>query len=257
MARYADWGEGSVVMADVKSTGMSGICRYISHNPKKNLTRKERDEALALGLDITLVFEDSATRSLQGLDAGRADATFASLFAQQIGARPGMTIRTTVDTDTTWDRVRPYVNGWNIGMASNGYDGDIYAGYPVVAGAVSDGQSKRPWQTVAWSHGAVHPAAVLLQDQFNVLISGVNCDANLVLGQVNGWLAPVTHPTPEDDDMPKVIYVPNDTQRGPRLLTGSTVGAVTTAEGKQAYSNVGYPIQPTDAKTYDFFVAQS
>lgn len=259
MSRYTDWGEGAVKMADVKSTGMTGICRYMSRNQKKNLTVKQRNDALALGLDIVLVFEDSATRATEGTDAGRADAFFSVLFAQQIGAPPGMTLRTTVDTDTTWDRVRPYIVAWNETAAAHGYNGDLYAGFPVLAGAYDAGQSARGWQTVAWSKGQVHHSAVLLQDQFHVNISGVDCDSSLVLGDVNGWRAQ-THPTPtpKDDDMEKVLYVAGDSSRGKRLyLGGGKVGAVMSGAAEHAYLAIGVPERPVDAAAYDTLVAQS
>lgn len=266
-SHYADWGFTTtghpLSGAAVRYQGFRGVCRYISRNPDKNLSAPERDDMLAHGLDIVLVWETTETRSQDGARAGTIDGNYAVTLLHSLNAPAGMTVYAATDTDTTWAKVADYHTAFNQVMSDNGFLGDVYAGYMVVLGAHNAGQSSAAWQTSAWSGQMIHPNVALYQNKYGVKIEGTICDSNEVLGPVNGWQAatskpPTTPPNSAGDDDVKLIYVNNDSNRYYRVLKGDgTVGAATTAEGKQAYADSGAVFEPVTAKTYDWFVAQS
>lgn len=228
MARYVDWGYGSVAMLDVKNTpGVKGICRYLSNSPGKNLTAAERDAALDLALDIVLVWETTAGRSTEGSAAGRLDGITAAQQAAVLGYPKGATIYAATDSDTTWAKVKPYQIAFNLAVAQAGYSGDIYGGYLVVAGAVLAGASVAPWQTSAWSYGKIEGAAALLQNDYHVPISSVDCDSSDVLGMVNGWQANIVHPAPAPSPGPAPVPTfPGETPMQIIRATGRTAAII-------------------------------
>lgn len=154
------WG-GFAGAADVKAHGFDGIMRYLSHNPAKDLTAAERDEARAHGLSIGLVFESTARRASEGHDAGRADAVFANARAGALGYPAECTLWYAVDFDAAPSQVQPYFDG--IG-SEPGRTHAPYGGVRVIDGVSFPG---RGWQTVAWSHGRVSARAGLLQSGFH------------------------------------------------------------------------------------------
>lgn len=189
MSKYVDFGYGNVSATAVVSAGASGICRYLSNSPGKNLTVAGRDDALAHGLDIILVWETTATRSNEGVTAGQADGGLAAAEAKSLGAPSGMTIYASTDMDTTWADVSAYHGAFNAEVSAAGYVGDVYAGFNVVRDAHAAGEAPAPWQTSAWSHGNVLSAAALIQNHYSVAIDGVDCDSSDVLHAPNGWRA--------------------------------------------------------------------
>ena len=199
---YVDWGYGTVNMADVKAAGHTGICRYLSNSPAKNLSATERNAALAAGLDIVLVWETTAGRSTEGVAAGTTDGVTAAQQAATLGAPRGMTLYAATDSDTDWPTVAAYQRAFNTAVSRGGYRGDLYGGFRVIAGAVTVGASTGPWQTSAWSGGQIHPAAVLYQNNYHVPISGVDCDSSMVLRSVNGWHANLLKPAPKPAPKP-------------------------------------------------------
>jgi hypothetical protein len=212
--RYADWGYGHIPAVDVYRAGMVGVVRYLSNSPGKNLTPAERDDLLAHGLDILLVWETTTTRSLEGPLAGAADGVLAAQQAQALAYPHGATIFASTDTDTTWDRVAAYHVAFNVAVAHFGYVGDMYAGYAVCRDAHDAGQAPAPWQTAAWSYGQVLPQAWAVQNDFHLPIGGVDCDGSDVQRPANGWRANLPKPSPKPGPKhapkpkPKPVVVP-------------------------------------------------
>ena len=56
------------------AAGYSGVIRYLSFEPLKNLSIGERDRLWAEGLSIGLVWETTAQAPLQGFNRGASDA---------------------------------------------------------------------------------------------------------------------------------------------------------------------------------------
>lgn len=156
----ASWG-GFASASDIKAHGFAGVMRYISHDPKKDLTAAERDDVRANGMSIGLVFESTANRAAQGREAGAQDAAFANTRADALGYPAECTLWYAVDFDADAAAVQPYFDG----IASAG--GRTHAPYgseKVISGVTYPGHG---WQTVAWSHGAISSRAGLLQNGFH------------------------------------------------------------------------------------------
>lgn len=205
MNRYADWGKASVPAVEVFKAGMSGVVRYLSLNPEKNLTPAERDDLLAHGLDIRLVWETTETRSLEGSNAGAVDGVLAAQQAKALAYPAGHVIFASSDTDTTWAAVEAYHRAFKAAVEHYGYQWDVYGGYQVCMGAALSGMSKHPWQTAAWSYGHVIPQAWAIQNNFHLPIAGVDCDGSDILNPSPPWRAapaPAPKPTPKPKPKP-------------------------------------------------------
>lgn len=243
--RYCDWGRGTVDITQLHDNGIVGICRYLSNSPGKNLRVSERDAALALGMDIVLIWESAAARALTGAAAGHLDGLTAAQQAAVIGYPKGATIFAAVDTDTTWRAVEPYLRAFGAAVGAAGYLGDLYGGYYVCHGAVAAGWSTGPWQTSAWSVDfslpasrrvlLVEPAAVLLQDVYDFL---GYLDTSEVRGQVNGWQA---NSKPKPGPPPGPVPTPDKPATGQE-----TIVQIIRAPGRVAAcldsAGIGHPI---------------
>ncbi len=78
----------------IKAAGLSFVCRYL-----KNMRSHEVAALHAAGLSIVCIFESTATRSLEGADAGTADAKTAMGQMRALGAPSSAAIYATVDSD--------------------------------------------------------------------------------------------------------------------------------------------------------------
>lgn len=145
----------------IAACGYRGVIRYLSHTPSKNLSASERDRLLAAGLSISLVWETTANRASQGIDAGRVDAMDAFGQASQLGYPAGCPIFYAVDYDADPDAVLPYFQG--AAQVSTTYPVGVYGGIRVVDELLQHGVCTYGWQTVAWSHGQISQLAHLYQ----------------------------------------------------------------------------------------------
>lgn len=71
--------------AAIKGAGYSGVIRYLSNEPAKNLSISERDRLWAEGLSIGLVWEATAQAPLGGFARGQSDAREANRQADAFG----------------------------------------------------------------------------------------------------------------------------------------------------------------------------
>lgn len=147
--------------------GFRGIHRYVSHDPKKNLTVREAKAYGAAGLWVDLIFEDTAGRATQGEAAGLADVAFAEHYADQLGYPTDALIWYAVDSDVTAAQVEPYMAG--VHSAAKRPVG-IYGGFKVVDAAMA----RHGWQTEAWSNGQVSKHADMLQIIGHVKVPGTD-----------------------------------------------------------------------------------
>jgi hypothetical protein len=152
------WDRPSI--AAIKATGAQWVARYFSPDPTKNLTAAEVTDYHAADLGIVTVWEGSATRALDGHDAGVADAQAADQQRASVGLPADMVIHFAVDTDTDWPSVAPYFDGVRsvLGDPRTG----VYGGLKVIEGAHAAGL-RYLWQTVAWSGGIWLPYATIQQ----------------------------------------------------------------------------------------------
>jgi hypothetical protein len=180
-------------VAQIQATGATGVLRYLSSDPTKNLTAAEVHDYHAAGLAVGTVWETTASRATQGYQAGIDDGNVADGQRQQVGLPADHPIYAAVDTDTDWASCADYFRGFAavIGQQRTG----VYGGFRVVEGAYGDGY-RLLWQTLAWSGGQVSKHACLYQDGRTVL-SG-NADVNQVLAADWGQYP---HPTPAEADV--------------------------------------------------------
>lgn len=84
--------------------------------------------------------------------------------------------------------------------------------------------------------------------------SNHNCPGPIRVAQLRAlWLSPL----PTKDETMRVMQVTGDPNRGPRLVIGIQVYAVTTQAGVRAYADLGVEIRAVNPTTYDFLLAQS
>src|SRR5450631_1676123 len=89
--------------------GCTFVCRYLSNDPSKNLTRGEADSLRSQGQDIVVVWETTTNEVDGGHDAGVAAARKALAQAAAAGAPAGSTIFFAVDYDA---QVGPIISAY-------------------------------------------------------------------------------------------------------------------------------------------------
>jgi autotransporter-associated beta strand protein len=178
-------------MSSLKAAGSTFAVRYVSSTSSKNISASEAQSLLAAGLDIILVFEDSANQMLNGYNQGVTDANIAVNVATAAGAPSNFFCYFAADFDATQaqqTQIDAYLNGASsiLGLSRVG----LYGGYYPVSRALNDGTASKGWQTVAWSGGLVDSRISLYQFYGSVL-SG-SCDADVGFGTNLGQWSPTT-----------------------------------------------------------------
>jgi LysM repeat protein len=158
MTKLCDFSWGRPGANAIKTAGYMGVIRYLSDDTTgKTLSASERDEYLAAGLGIRLVWEDGAQAALSGQARGLADGQKALKQAQALGFPKGLGIYYAVDFDATpaqQTAIDAYGAGFREGLGGY-YDCAEYGGYWIVSRSLANGTTKKSWQTVAWSGGNV------------------------------------------------------------------------------------------------------
>lgn len=168
MSQLVDYSFARPSPAAIKRAGYLGVMRYISSgSSKKNLTISEKNNLLAAGLGIGLVWEDSASKAGQGYGVGRSDGFSANAHANALGYPAKCPIFYAVDYDTSAAKVTPYFQGV---VSAGGRPVGIYGSANVVDGV----NVPYKWQTVAWSHGRVSSHIHLYQRVGGAVISGTD-----------------------------------------------------------------------------------
>lgn len=178
----------------IRQAGYVGAIRYLSPNPKKNITRAEAKALHDAGLWISLVWERSAKRAGEGKGPGVTDARMADAQADALGVPEGVVIFYAVDYDATPAQVKAYMDGVK---ATSKRPVGVYGSARIMDGITADAH----WQTVAWSGGKVSKRANWLQrTTHSHRITGskaTDWDENLLIGgKVPVWRAVKAEPTP-------------------------------------------------------------
>lgn len=176
-----DYAWAHISPAELHRAGVSFVCRYLSDSGK-DLGLQEARVLRGAGIDIIVVWETSATRSLDGEHAGAVDARAALAEATRLGLPAHRPIFFAIDYDElSWENgaVDAYFRGVNsvLGVERTGVYGDAdVADHLVAAGLV-----RWVWQTYAWSAGRVSRHANLLQFSNDHTIAGVGVDFDRAL----------------------------------------------------------------------------
>jgi autotransporter-associated beta strand protein len=178
-------------MSSLQAAGSTFAVRYVSSTSSKNISASEAQSLLAAGLDVILVFEDSASQMLNGYNQGVTDAQKAVSVATAAGAPSNFFCYFAADFDATQAQqtnIDAYLNGASsvMGLSRVG----LYGGYYPVSRALTNGTASKGWQTVAWSGGLVDSRISLYQFYGSVL-SG-SCDADVGFGSNLGQWSPAT-----------------------------------------------------------------
>jgi hypothetical protein len=175
--RGIDYSYGRPRPSAIDAAGYTFVCRYVSHNPSKNLTRSEADALRAAGLDIVCNWENSPSEALEGRALGAANATEAHRQAVACGMPASRPIYFSVDFDASSGQqsaINAYFDGIAsvLGRARTG----AYGGYGVIDRLFDAGKITWGWQTYAWSGGSWDSRAQLRQVQNNLTLDGAAID---------------------------------------------------------------------------------
>ncbi len=183
MTEVIDYAWTHFTASQIEAMGFVGAQRYLSHDNSKDLSPQERDDLLAHGLSIGLVYESVANRAAQGFAAGHDDAVFANSQADALGYPGSCTLWFAVDFDAQPSQVQPYFDGI---AAAQLRPSAPYGSFSVVEGVHYP--APYAWQTAAWSGGRISSRAGLLQNGFHNTY-----DSNRVLvADFGQWKATVT-----------------------------------------------------------------
>ncbi len=160
--------------AALHQDGYRFAARYLSYDTAgKNLSAGEAQGLWASGVDIVVVWEQTADAALAGYNQGRSDAAAANAQAAGDGIPGGRPIYFAVDFDATPGQ-QPAIDAYFDGAASVlGRDRvGAYGGFYVVKRLFDAGKIAWGWQTYAWSGGQWDGRAQLRQVQNGVSVGG-------------------------------------------------------------------------------------
>lgn len=184
--------------AALKLAGYTGIMRYLSFDPGKNLSHDELTDYLNNGLDVGVVWETTATRGLGGATAGAADGAEALRQANDIGYTGKIYAAFDFDAnDAQKPTLGEYIDAFSSAVGARGRA--AYGGYWVIKWLFDNGHIDYGWQTLAWSGGNIDPRAQLYQNGANTFGGQVDTDEvrNADFGQMGhgSTAVPTTAPS--------------------------------------------------------------
>lgn len=169
---------GAEMIAD---DGFVGAERYLGDDGRC-IQPWERDELLAAGVGIGLIWELAADRTLDGYNAGYSDAQSANGYADRLGAPFEVPIRYATDFHASQSQIDGPILEYHRGVLdAGGRPPGIYGGAPVIDMGYHRLGIRYGWQAAAasWSNYELSPNAVLLQEVAQIY--GGACDVNTVL----------------------------------------------------------------------------
>jgi hypothetical protein len=176
----------------ILAAGYSGVMRYLSNDPSKNLSKTEARALLAAGLSIGLVWETTAKRASEGFAAGNADAAAAEAQARALGYPISCPIFYAVDYDALPAASWGYFSGVR---ARAKYPIGVYGSFRVVEASPAPWK----WQAAAWSSGKVSKLTHLYQRVEKTVKHPIaNTDENVICKPFPMW----TTTSKETEDMP-------------------------------------------------------
>jgi hypothetical protein len=172
-----DWAWGTIGPGALRAHHATFACRYLSYDSAKNLKPSESRILGRAGIGRVVVWETTASRALDGLQAGESDAREAERQARACGKPPGAPIFFAVDFDTTGNgqAIHAYFAGVN--RILPGRVG-AYGGHETIRTLFDAGLISYGWQTYAWSYGQWDPRAHLQQYSNGHPVAGVDTDYN-------------------------------------------------------------------------------
>jgi hypothetical protein len=264
MTTTVDYSYTYVGADQIAGDGHLGTERYLGTDGRC-ITVWERDELLAEGLGIGLIWESAADRSLDGYWAGVDDAGEANYQADRLGAPGWVPIRYATDFhashDQIWGPIREYHRGI---VDAGGRPPGVYGGAPVIDMAWSEFGMRFGWQAAAasWSNYQLSPNAVLLQEVEQIWGGAADVNTVLVPDDRIDWLwgySPGDDMTEEDfariqkmidDSFAREVY---RHVTGGRIvnLDGRLCEPVIRGDGSRALRYIGSPEEIKALKAID------
>src|SRR5438874_1447900 len=136
----------------VKQQGFSFVCRYLSYDPRKTITKAEYDGYISAGLGVVLVWENGA-QDMCYPQLARQHALDSAAQARTLGAPWPCPIYYACDFDATSIQQNAINQYLDIIAQAHGQRQGIYGGFYVVQRAMDGGHATYGWQTYAWSGG--------------------------------------------------------------------------------------------------------
>lgn len=189
MGKFADWAYGRPGSTALLAMGFTGVIRYLSYTPAKNIDRTEYLDYVRAGLKVHVVWENGANDAAEGYSVGVTNAAAAlALVRELVGTTGFVPIYFAVDFDAVhenkMDQVLAYFKGV-VSIIPSEYVG-IYGSANVVAIIGSNLNLRYGWQTVAWSNGKVAPGIALFQSGQQQTVNGIAVDLNRVYSDTTG-----------------------------------------------------------------------
>lgn len=214
MAQYVlDYVSPPTSPTAMRGAGVAGVVRYLSGGRSKDITAAEKVALDDAHLDIALVWETTGDMTSRGAAGGAADGVAAVAEARRCGfTDDSQPIFYAVDhdvvTNTEMDTIAAYLNA----AERVGRPSEVYGEFDVVEAMFARGESPKPWQAVAWSHGKRSSHAVLFQrlDHAGLAVPG-NYDVNDILAaDWNQTHRPAAPPASHPKEPTDVFNVIND-----------------------------------------------
>lgn len=214
----------------LRAAGYSFICRYVSPQSWKRLTRSEIANYTANDFDLILNFESAAGNAKGGYSQGVADAHSFLSVAKSLGLNTnGITGYFSVDYDVSPSGM-PTVINYLRGVASvlGVQHTGVYGSYYVVKAAKAAGVAKWLWETYAWSHGNSLTGRHIRQYSNGHSVLGVDSDYDYAYYDNIGQYGSVV-PTPTPEPTPTPIASEDDDMTFQTLAVGDNVTPTVTA----------------------------
>lgn len=175
-----DFGYGKISGKLIKESEYDFVCRYLSHNTAKNITKEELQDFKNNNLKVVLIWETTENRTLDGYQAGIDDAHSVLNQLIQLGFQWKEPIYFAVDSDMNLKQleiIKDYFKGITSVILSS-YVG-VYGSYLTVKTLLDSELVFYAWQTYAWSHGQWDSRAQLRQIiNGTPKLNGIVCDTN-------------------------------------------------------------------------------
>lgn len=240
-------------MQCMKNNGYSFLVRYASRDPSqagKNLTKAELDSALAKGLSVCVVWQDSKSQMTRGYSGGQADARDADAFVSGLGLA-GIPVYFSCDQDfevcssSEKSAIDAYCDGARSVVGKprmGGYGDDSFCKRQLDAGRISFA-----WQTFAWSEGTWEQRCQLRQVKNDFAMCGGTIDNDEAWASDYGqWPRPGQPATGTGSDVASAVafyqgkqYVAYIDSAGHVCVNGGVVDP-----GSNARSGPGLAIDP-------------
>lgn len=189
MTTGLDYSWGRPRPSIIVQLGHTFVMRYVPYpgDQGKGLSLGELQDLVAVGLHVGLVFESTASRPLDGHQAGVVDAQTAERALIALQLPPDLPVYFAVDFDAQpfqYELVDSYFRG--VASVLGTYRVGVYGGYYVVEHLRTEQLATWYWQALAWSGGHLSRYAHLYQYQNGVTIDNAAVDLNESFGSEQG-----------------------------------------------------------------------